>query len=250
MVCAMRIAAASSAGRRSLNEDVIFVGDRLIVLADGMGGHPGGSQAAQVAVGAAVQRLVARSEGSIMDAFKLAHGSVREYRMLNPAHSSAGCTLTIASIRDTPDERTEAVIGYLGDTSAFLVRAGAMTLVTPPHTLAESLRAAGELTEAGVLTHPGRHVLEQYVGAPTAPQPDVTKVTLQAGDRLLVCSDGLLDVANQQFISAIANGDNDAGTAVDELVARAVAESRDNVTVAIACSRAVSGAQISSGRAD
>ncbi len=229
----MQLAAVSYRGRRDTNDDVVFVGDHLVVLADGMGGHAGGQQAAQAAVGAALTRLAKRSEAAVREAFAAANAAVREYQLGNPEHSDAGCTLTVVVLRQVPAIGSQAIVGHVGDSPAFLVRDGELTLLTPPHTVAEHLRREGRLTDDQAASHPGRNTLQRSVGGRADLQPEVQCVELREGDRLMVCSDGLLDVPDRRRIRDIAAMDKDVRLLVEELAGAALESSAHNVTVAM-----------------
>lgn len=229
----MQLAAVSYRGPRDTNDDVVFVGDHLVVLADGMGGHAGGQQAAQAAVGAALTRLAKRSEAAVHEAFAVANAAVREYQLGNPEHSDAGSTLTIVVLREVPALGRQAIVGHAGDSPAFLVRDGELTLLTPPHTVAEHLRREGRLTDEQAASHPGRNTLQRSVGGRADLQPEVRTVDLREGDRLMVCSDGLLDVPDRRQLRDVATLAKDVRLLVEELASTALEFSTDNVTVAL-----------------
>ena len=143
----------------------------LLAVADGVGGGPGGEIAADAAVQELAHRFFARSEGTIeerlADAFREANTAV-----LRAAEASgkpqAASTLVAAAVRGG-----RAVIANLGDSRAYLVRAGAARQVTQDH--------SGDIA----------HGITRFVGDPRGVQPDVFVEDLATGDRLLLCSDGL-----------------------------------------------------------
>lgn len=228
----MRVASESRRGCRATNDDVVFISDDLIVLADGMGGHAGGRQAAQMAVGAALARLVILTERSLHEAFDAANRAVREHQLATPGHADAGCTLTIVGVREVPALGLQAIVGHAGDSPAFLVRNGDMTLLTPPHTEAERLRRSGRITADQAASHPSRSTLRRSIGGQT-PEPELTTLLLEDGDQLLVCSDGLLDVPDRRELRRLACGPGSPHDIVAELVGYALQSSSDNVTVAL-----------------
>ena len=146
-------------------------GTVLLVVADGVGGGPGGEIAADAAVQELAHRFFARSEGTIeerlADAFREANTAV-----LRAAEASgkpqAASTLVAAAVRGG-----RAVIANLGDSRAYLVRAGAARQLTQDH--------SGDIA----------HGITRFVGDPRGVQPDVFVEDLAPGDRLLLCSDGL-----------------------------------------------------------
>lgn len=229
----MRVAAISRQGRRAANDDAVFVRDNLIVLSDGMGGHAGGQQAAQAALGAALARLVAPTELAIRNAFAAANSAVREYRLANPDHADAGCTLTVVIAREVPAVGVQVLVGHAGDSPAFLVRDAALTLLTPPHTVAEHLRREGRITADEASSHPGRNTLQRSVGFQGTIEPEIRVLDVLDGDRILVSSDGLLDVPDRRRLRDIASADKDVRRVVEELAEAALETSTDNVTVAL-----------------
>lgn len=229
----MQVATISRQGRRESNDDVVFAADGLVVLADGMGGHAGGRQAATAAVGAALQQLTSPTELAIRDAFMSANAAVRSYRMTSPEHRDAGCTLTVVYLRQNPAVGSQVIVGHAGDSPAFLIRGGEMTLLTPPHTEAETLHREGRITAEEVTTHPGKHTLRRSVGATTDLDPDIAIVDLQDGDRLMVCSDGLLGVPDRRVLRDAITQQGSAHEVATALVTRALETSSDNVTVAV-----------------
>jgi PPM family protein phosphatase len=227
------VAAVSKRGARESNEDVVYVDDTLILLADGMGGSPGGRQVAQVAVGSALSVLTSPTEGAVRDAFSAANSSVLQYRIAHSEHHSAGSTLTIVAVRESPVSGLQALVGHVGDSPAFHIRGGELTLLTPPHTLTESLRTAGRISEREATTHPGRHVLQRSIGAHRTIDPEVHTIDIREGDRLLVSSDGLLEVPDRRRIRDIARQNVTVTRLAEELATLATRSSTDNVTVVL-----------------
>ena len=189
-------------------------GTLLMAVADGVGGGPGG----EIAAGAAVDELVTRFftanpngtiEDRLADAIRDANTAV-----LRAADASgmpqAASTLVAAVVRDG-----RAVIANLGDSRAYLVRAGTPRQLTDDHSA------------------PIAHGITRFVGDSRGVQPDVFVEELLAGDRLLLCSDGLTRHVEPEEIAQRATGE-DADRAVDELVALVNERGgEDNVTVVL-----------------
>jgi PPM family protein phosphatase len=229
------VAARSHRSARSDNQDRVFVTPTLLVLADGIGGHPGGRQAAQAAVGGASRDLPdpITSEG-IVRGFVAASEAVAQVRLGDPRYSEAGCTFTVVAVRPAIGlDLLTCVVAHVGDSPALLVREGELTLLTPPHTVSDELVRAGRLAEVDVATHPGRNTLSRSLGSRGLEQPDVREFELIEGDRLLVASDGLLDVPDRRELRRLASRAAPVRDVVDQLADYALRTSRDNVTVAM-----------------
>lgn len=229
----MRVAATSHRGRRDENEDVVFADESVVVLADGMGGHAGGLEAATVAVHAARRLLSATDEDAVEAAFEAANEAVLHHQTVHPEHAKAGCTLTIVGVKGGPDGTAEAIVAHAGDSPVYLLRGDEAKLLTPPHNRAEELRAAGLISEEEAATHPSPHQLQRSLGRQTDLRPDVCILELEAGDRLVVCSDGLIEVPDRERLWDIARAEGDLDEVVEELAEAALQDSTDNVTVAL-----------------
>lgn len=229
------VAARSHRGVRFDNQDRVFVTSSLLVLADGIGGHAGGQHAAHVAVAGAARYLAESvTSASLLRGFSAASEAVAQVRLGDPRHSEAGCTLTVVATRPaTGLDLLTCVVAHAGDSPAFLVRDGDLTLLTPPHTLTAELVRAGDLTDSEAETHPGRNTLTRSIGVTGLQDPDVKEFELIPGDRLLVASDGLLDVPDRRQLREITVSFAHVRDIVDRLVDYAAATSHDNITVAM-----------------
>ena len=186
----------------------------LIAVADGVGGGPGG----EIAAGAAVEMLASRFfekaaglsvEDRLAEAIRDANTAVLEAAERSGKHEAA-TTLVAAAVRG---ER--AVIANLGDSRAYLVRGGAPQQLTEDHSASIA------------------HGITRFVGDPRGVQPDVFVEDLRAGDRLVLCSDGLTRHVEPAEIAAHASGrdlDRAANTLVDLANARG---GEDNVTLVV-----------------
>lgn len=229
-----RSASASHVGLvRAHNEDSGLVGAQLVVVADGMGGAAAGEVASAIAVLAAdglsrahagalaprelLQRVVARAAeeiGAVVDA--------------DPAKSGMGTTFTAVQ---TDGDRV--ALAHLGDSRAYLVRDAVLTQLSDDHTLVQSLVDAGRLSAAEARRSAHRHIVMRSLGGGGPSEPDLLDVDLVAGDRLLVCSDGLSDLVDDAALALVV-AVPDARSAVDLLVAAALdAGGTDNITCVV-----------------
>ncbi len=216
-------------GWRILGGDV-----RLYAVADGMGGHDDGEVASQLAIDTLTQKL-AGAKGSIdvlgkelEKAFFAANQAVTARNKAE--HKQMGTTLVAAIV-----EGKNAVIANAGDSRAYLFRRGKLEQLSRDHTIAQELIDAGKLKPEDAGNHPRGNVLTSNLGGEDEDlDVAVKKITLEAGDRLLLCSDGLWGAASDAAITQILALYAEKSEAVRELLRTAYdAGAPDNVTAVL-----------------
>jgi len=227
------VAAALAIGRNSLEGSGE---DFLLVVADGMGGHPAGDVASQIALNTLIEALPALPDGdlglALKQAYRRANEAVFQAGEDEPAHAGMGTTLTSALLHGK-----YATIAHVGDSRAYLLRGEALTQVTRDHTVVAEEVAQGRITAEAARRDPRRNRLTHVIG--THPRlesklPAVFELTLLPGDRLLLCSDGLYDVLDDGEIRG-ALVEQDPSDAARRLVEAAKERgTRDNATAVIA----------------
>jgi len=226
------VGAATHVGRvRDHNEDGYLVdGDlRLVAVADGMGGHRGGEVASATAL--SVLREVFTEGGDLRDAVIAANDAVFERSSTDDAVRGMGTTLTAGVLAE--DGET-LIVGHVGDSRAYLYRDGELQRVTADHSLVEELMRAGELTEEEAERDPRRSQITRALGLEQGVEVDLYPIGLQAGDRLLLCSDGLTTMVSEDGVAAAIAGDADPEKVAQQLVDAAnEAGGVDNTTVVI-----------------
>jgi serine/threonine protein phosphatase PrpC len=232
MTLRLVVGAATDVGRvRDHNEDGYLVdGDlRLVAVADGMGGHLGG----EVASATALETLHSRfTQGhDLRDSVVAANDAVYERSTGDDAVRGMGTTLTAGVLAD--DGET-LILGHVGDSRAYLLRAGELQRITTDHSLVEELMQAGELTEEEAERDPRRSMITRALGLEADVEVDLYPVALQAGDRLILCSDGLTTMLREEQVAATAAAEPDPDRAAQELVDGAnAAGGVDNITVVV-----------------
>lgn len=227
----MRLLAAwaSDVGRvRSGNEDALLVDERLGVfaVADGMGGHRGGEVASSTAVEAV--RAALATGAAIDGAIRAANLAIRDRAFGDPEVAGMGTTFTAV----VPLEGPSVLVGHVGDSRAYLIHEGMIRRLTRDHSLVEDLVREGQLTEEQAESHPQRSIITRALGIEPDVDVDLYTVTVAAGDRILICSDGLSDMLSDQEIVAAAHGDG--RSAANRLVDAAnEAGGTDNITVVV-----------------
>lgn len=233
MTLTLRYAARSDVGRvRRENQDSAYAGPHLLVIADGVGGAVRGDVASSAAVDELRRLDVPPSDdpiAALSTAVRQTHERLRDIVREHPELEGTSTTIS-AGIFD--GGRLGVV--HVGDSRGYLLRAGSLEPLTTDHTFVQSLIDEGRITEDEARVHPHRNLILKAVDGVHEPEPDTHTVTLEAGDRVLFCSDGCSGVLSDDQMSAIlAQGDPEA--AATELVDRALdAGSSDNVTVIVA----------------
>jgi PPM family protein phosphatase len=164
---------------------------RLVVVADGMGGHEGGQVASGIAV-EMVRRTWSNGAGDpaglLITALSNAHSAIQDYAREHPELAGMGTTCTAAAIIGNL-----LYYGHVGDTRLYLIRDGSIRRVTHDHSLVQRLVDSGAITEEEAEGHPDKNVLVSALGMQGAVSVDVPDagIPLQPGDTLLICTDGL-----------------------------------------------------------
>ena len=214
------------------NEDALALAPErgAFVIADGMGGHASGEVASRIAADAA---LAAIGNGGLSDALLAAHRAVTRAAAADASRAGMGSTIVAAEIADG-----HARIAWVGDSRGYLLRRGRLTRLTRDHSQMNLLLDRAEVDAADVSRHPQRHVIMQTLGH-GEPQPAEVEARLRAGDRILLCSDGLTDELSDDDIAAILREKLPLRAAVARLIERALAKGgRDNVSIVlIECGR-------------
>jgi PPM family protein phosphatase len=223
------VGVATDIGRvRERNEDSYLVEPPLYAVADGMGGARGGAVASSLALDR-LEEQFRSGKGSLAELIRSANRAVFERSISDRKVSGMGTTLTAATVDDEG-----AHLGHVGDSRAYLLRAGALRQLTDDHTLVNRMVKAGEITPQEAGTHPHRNVLTRSVGTEPEVDVDVEDVPLIDGDRLLLCSDGLTGMVTEPQIQAILEATPDPQDAADRLIKAANrAGGIDNTTVVI-----------------
>jgi protein phosphatase len=221
----------------------------LFVVADGMGGHAGGQQASALAIDSVetfildVFKWFAQFKGHEQDQVlgdfqsALGHANARILAEAaeHPELRGMGTTLTLAySLNDV------LFVAHVGDSRCYLWRNAGLYRLTHDHTLVEEMLSRGALTAAEAAQHCWRHVVTNAVGGGSAEvRVEVHKVQLEAGDTVLLCSDGLTEMLPDNEIARTLQAQADPESACTQLVARAnEAGGKDNITVVLAQFRA------------
>lgn len=220
---------------RSLNEDALLVGERVWVVADGMGGHAAGDVASSLAV----QSLRALDGGDdlapadVPVAVERTNDALVDYGSEHPEARGMGTTVTglaEVSIAAVP----HWVVFNVGDSRTYRYVGGELRRLTVDHSEVEELVAGGLIDADEARVHPVRHIITRSVGMRPTPTVDVWLLPETAGERFLLCSDGLTGELTDPEIAAVLAEHGDPRAAASALVDAVLAtDARDNVTVIV-----------------
>jgi serine/threonine protein phosphatase PrpC len=236
---ALACAALSDPGRvRAENQDAADVvkntsGERLLIVADGMGGHLGGETASRMCLNW-VERCFREPHGTpdirLRRGLTLANEEIYSHALGNPELRGMGTTAVALLL--VPGGT--GWVAWVGDSRAYRLRDGVLEALTRDHSLMAERISLGVLTAEAAETHPRRHELTRALGQTPDVAVDVAPIELRPGDRYLLCSDGLHGYVPERALRMVlADGAPEA--CARTLVERANANGgADNVSVIVA----------------
>jgi len=231
-------ASYSHVGRvRSVNQDRFAEfedgrGSRLLVVADGMGGHRGGETASHMVV-EAIGEVFGRSEEPLEErmgtAVETANQRVHECASADPDLAGMGTTVVALCL----GKGGEAWVAHVGDSRLYLLREGRLDALTADHSLVAEMHRQGFLTAEEAQVHPRRNELTRSVGVAAGVKVEISRITVRPGDRFLLCSDGLCGYLGDDEIREVLEAERPA-SAARVLVDHANAKGGyDNVTASV-----------------
>jgi PPM family protein phosphatase len=236
MTLFLRYAAKSDVGMvRKANEDSGFAGRSLLAVADGMGGHAAGELASSTAIATLAELdsedLPTESLLTALDdAIVTSAERISQFIDADPSRAGMGTTVTAILWR-----AGRIAVIHVGDSRAYLLRGGELTQITHDHTYVQSLIDAGRITSEEARRHPKRNLLLRAIDGNQVPEGETSIREAQAGDRYLLCSDGLSGVISDDVLARTLAEVPDPTAAVTALVDLALeAGAPDNVTAVVA----------------
>lgn len=229
----IRVEAAGNSvrgARHRRNEDALLMELPLVVVADGVGGAPGGHLAARCAVQAigGAARGEASAAVRLLEAFAQADREVCEAASEHDLPGMA--TTATAALLDGDD----LLVSHVGDSRAYRVRSGRLECLTQDHRLVAELERRGMITAAEARTHRWRSMIVRALGLGTPLSPSLRVERFEHGDLYLLCTDGLTEVLNDERIAAeLLAGGHLVATASRLVTAARAAGATDDVTVAL-----------------
>ncbi len=235
MSLVLRFAAGSHKGLiREGNEDSGFAGPRLLAVADGMGGAAAG----EVASSEVLSSIIGLNDvqagpdlpGLLGEAVHQANERLRLMVEQDPQLEGMGCTLT--ALLWTGDRMG---LAHVGDSRAYLLRDGSLTQITQDHTWVQRLVDEGRITPEEAETHPQRSLLMRALDGRGQVEPDLAVLEVRAGDRYLICSDGLSGPVSHQTLEETLGSYYAPDATIQELIQLALrGGGPDNITCVVA----------------
>ena len=227
---------------RELNQDYYYISSpddslKLYILADGMGGYKGGEVASSLATESArkyIQDNFDKTEKQRDEILKLVKDSMLYANMVVYEKSKElkelegmGTTLEVCLIYNN-----KAYIGHIGDSRIYRIRNGIMRRLTKDHSYVQQLIEDGKITREEANIHPKKNMLTKALGCTSYVEPDIRARSLETGDILMMCSDGLTNMLTEEQIYKII--ENNQTGAIEELIKQAnELGGYDNITVVI-----------------
>ena len=234
----MRIYSATDVGqKRKMNQDYVFASEgpvgnlpNLFTVADGMGGHNAGDYASSHAVRILVDEIREDADYNpvkvIRHAIEAANTEIRNRAQEDENLRGMGTTMVVATIVDQ-----YAYVANVGDSRLYVV-GSKIRQITRDHSYVEEMVRIGELDRADARNHPDKNIITRAVGAEDKVEPDFFTVELQEGEIVLMCSDGLTNMLEDEEIRMIISGARDLVEKAESLVEAANANGgRDNISV-------------------
>ena len=224
--------------KRKVNQDFVYTSERpvgnlpnLFLVADGMGGHNAGDYASRITVETIVEKSMHSGENEpiciLEEAIQSANALVWERAESSPELQGMGTTVVAAVINEN-----DLYAANVGDSRLYVVNSREIRQITRDHSWVEEMVRRGGIGREEARNHPDKNIITRAVGADDAVKPDFFTVKLDYGDIVLMCTDGLTNMLEDQEIRMILDGTRDIAEKAQELV-RAANENggRDNISV-------------------
>jgi len=227
---------------REVNEDSFLAAPPVFVVADGMGGHDGGDVASTIVV-EEFARLAEqgydpeRGTEAVAATLRECQGRIERFgaeQRAHGAHNFHAGTTAVAALLVEDDGVPKWLLANLGDSRVYRFLDGALEQVSVDHSVVQELVDAGVITPEDAAVHPERHVVTRALGGADRVEADYFLLPLPSVERLLLCSDGVSGMIDDDDIAAILGRTDDPRDAADQIVAASLrAGGRDNATAVV-----------------
>ena len=225
--------------KRQLNQDYVYTSEmpignlpNVFIVADGMGGHNAGDYASKYTVETIVQEIARAKEENpitvIKNAIGIANEHIRQKAEEDVRLYGMGTTLVVATCIGNILQ-----VANVGDSRLYVVN-DKITQITRDHSLVEEMVRMGGIDRETARSHPDKNIITRAIGASDTVKVDFFTVKLQKGDIVLMCSDGLTNMLEDEEIRMILNGQRDIVEKAEELVRAANNNGgKDNIAVVL-----------------
>lgn len=238
----MRAYAKTDVGsKRAVNQDYMYCSENsvgsfhnLFIVADGMGGHKAGDYASKLCVERMVQSIEKSEHKTPVSLFEeavdTANGAVYSESQEHEEYEGMGTTLVACTIQEDT-----LYVANIGDSRLYLLRDDDIIQITEDHSLVEEMVKQGNITESEARVHPQKNIITRAVGIDQSVQADFFEVDIFQNDIVMLCSDGLSNMVEDEDIEYIVKHSKSLQDAGETLVARANENGgSDNITVVLA----------------
>lgn len=226
---------ATHIGQREENQDRLLAVPPVFAVADGMGGHAAGAEAAQKAVDclSATIGKPALTVEALQEAIRQADASIRALGEADPSMVGAGTTIAGVALVQDGEELCWAVF-HIGDSRVYAWTPDSWEQVTVDHSLVQVLIESGHVAPENAAMHPQRNIVTRALGVGDGGDADVTILSVDVGRKFLICSDGLSNEVSDERLESSLSRDSSPDDVARQLVAEAVANGgRDNIAAVI-----------------
>lgn len=225
--------------KRKVNQDYVYTSENpvgnlpnLFIVADGMGGHAAGDYASRFTTETVVSDIESSHEQNpirlIRHAYETANSAIIEEAHRLPEHEGMGTTLVVASVIDDC-----LYVANVGDSRLYVINER-ISQITRDHSLVEEMVRAGEIDESEARSHPMKNKITRAIGGDYDIRVDFFDMKLNPDDRILMCTDGLTNMVEDEDIRMTVNSSPDVISAVQRLIERANANGGyDNIGIVL-----------------
>ncbi|WP_206422845.1 PP2C family protein-serine/threonine phosphatase [Nocardioides pantholopis] len=227
---------------REVNEDAFLCAPPVFVVADGMGGHDGGDVASAIVIEEFARLAGAgydpdRGPEVVAETLEACQRRIEAYAAQQRAAGlpdfQSGTTAVVALLVEAEGE-PRWLLANVGDSRAYRFAHGRLEQVSVDHSVVQELIDAGTITAQDAASHPARHIVTRALGGQERPVADYFLLPLGAAERLVLCSDGVTGMIDDEELGRIAAAAADPRDAADQMVAAAVAAGgQDNATAVV-----------------
>jgi PPM family protein phosphatase len=224
---------------RETNEDAYLVAPPVFVVADGMGGHEAGDVASRIVVEQFAELAdrgydPTRGQEAVAETLEASQRRIAEYAEPGPGQRRTPGTTVVAALLVEEQGAPAWLLANLGDSRIYAVADGRLRRVSTDHSVVQELVDSGEITADEAHEHPERHVITRALGGPRLEPADYFVLTMDDAERLLLCTDGISGLVDDDTIAEILTSTPDPRDAADRLVAAALqAGGDDNATAVV-----------------
>lgn len=224
--------------KRKMNQDYVYSSEQpvgqlanLFLVADGMGGHNAGEYASRVTVETIVECIADLPETDAVRIFdtaiQTANARIRKLAAASPLLSGMGTTVVAATC-----DGERMCVANVGDSRLYVVGRQGIRQITRDHSWVEEMVQRGGIGREEARNHPDKNIITRAVGAEDTVKPDFFTVRLEEGDTVLMCTDGLTNMLEDEEIRMIMDGARDIVEKAQELVEAANENGgKDNISV-------------------